>query len=105
MHAPVLHPHDCMLPPQALLESSARSKELGPITLNLNFCDPFWKLLLGQPLSLMDLQSLDATEFRSLMQLMNFDIDGLVFENFAWSFHHPPGMNTADPDTPNASGE
>ncbi len=33
---------------KAILESAARSKELGTITLNLNFCEPFWKLLLGQ---------------------------------------------------------
>jgi len=62
-----LHLTSCLLSlflPQAILESAARSKELGTITLNLSFCEPFWKLLLGIPLNLMDLQLLDPTEFR-----------------------------------------
>lgn len=49
---------------KAILESSARGRELGPITLNLPFCEALWKLLLGLPLNLMDLQLLDPTEFR-----------------------------------------
>eukprot|EP00955_Chlamydomonas_euryale_P054866 355968-Chlamydomonas_euryale.AAC.4 len=73
---------------KAILESAARARELGTITLNLNFAEPFWKLLLGIPLNLMDLQLLDPTEFRSLMSLLDMDIDGLIFENFTWSFHH-----------------
>ena len=73
---------------KALLESSARAKELGPISLNLRFCEPFWKLLLGIPLSLMDLQALDPVEFRSLLQILQLDIDGLIFETFAWNFQH-----------------
>jgi hypothetical protein len=73
---------------KALLESSARAKELGPISLNLRFCEPFWKLLLGIPLSLMDLQALDPTEFRSLLAILGLDVDGLIFETFAWSFSH-----------------
>ncbi|GLI63892.1 hypothetical protein VaNZ11_007009 [Volvox africanus] len=74
---------------KAILESAARGKELGPITLNLPLCEPFWKLLLGNPLSLVDLQQLDPTEFRSLMSILSMDIDGLIFENFVWSFQHP----------------
>lgn len=50
---------------KALIETAARGKELGSVMLNLCFSEPFWKLLLGQPLSLMDLQQLDPTEFRS----------------------------------------
>ncbi|KAI8465955.1 MAG: hypothetical protein J3K34DRAFT_371153 [Monoraphidium minutum] len=73
---------------KALLESAARAKELGPISLNLRFCEPFWKLMLGIPLSLMDLQALDPTEFRSLLQILQLDIDGLIFEAFAWNFTH-----------------
>ncbi|KAJ9531877.1 hypothetical protein QJQ45_022018 [Haematococcus lacustris] len=73
---------------KAILESSARGKELGPITLNLPLCEPLWKLLLGCPLNLMDLQLLDPTEFRSLMSILDMDIDGLIFETFAWNFHH-----------------
>ena len=73
---------------KAILESSARGRELGTITLNLSFCEPFWKLLLGIPLNLMDLQLLDPTEFRSLMSLLDMDIDGMIFENFTWNFHH-----------------
>lgn len=65
-----------MLMAKALLETAARGKELGPVVLNLNFCEPFWKLLLGIPLGLMDLQGLDPTEFRSLMQILQLDIDG-----------------------------
>lgn len=65
-----------MLMAKALLETAARGKELGPVVLNLNFCEPFWKLLLGIPLGLMDLQALDPTEFRSLMQILELDIDG-----------------------------
>jgi hypothetical protein len=41
---------------KAILESAARGKELGTVTLNLAFAEPFWKLLLGIPLNLMDLQ-------------------------------------------------
>ncbi len=74
---------------KAILESAARGKELGPITLNLPLCEPFWKLLLGNPLSLVDLQQLDPTEFRSLMSILSMDIDGLIFENFVWAFQHP----------------
>jgi hypothetical protein len=74
---------------KAILESAARGKELGSITLNLPLCEPFWKLLLGAPLSLVDLQQLDPTEFRSLMSILSMDIDGLIFENFVWTFHHP----------------
>lgn len=77
---------------KAILESAARGKELGPITLNLPVCEPFWKLLLGNPLSLVDLQQLDPTEFRSLMSILSMDIDGLIFENFVWSFQHPNAM-------------
>lgn len=73
---------------KAILESAARGKELGTITLNLNLCEPFWKLLLGIPLNLMDLQLMDPTEFRSLMSLLDMDIDGLIFEAFTWNFHH-----------------
>lgn len=73
---------------KALLESAARAKELGPISLNLRFCEPFWKLLLGIPLSLMDLQALDPTEFRSLLQILELDVDGLIFETFSWNFTH-----------------
>jgi E3 ubiquitin-protein ligase HUWE1 len=73
---------------KALLESAARAKELGPISLNLRFCEPFWKLMLGIPVSLMDLQALDPTEFRSLLQILELDIDGLIFETFAWNFTH-----------------
>ena len=58
---------------QAILESAARSKELGTITLNLSFCEPFWKLLLGIPLNLMDLQLLDPTEFRFEMSQQQSD--------------------------------
>lgn len=65
-----------MLMAKALLETAARGKELGPICLNLTFAEPFWKLLLGIPLSLMDLQMLDPTEFRSLMHILGMDIDG-----------------------------
>lgn len=65
-----------MLMAKALLETAARGKELGPITLNLQFCEPFWKLLLGIPLSLMDLQALDPTEWRSLTHILQMDIDG-----------------------------
>jgi hypothetical protein len=61
---------------KALVETAARGKELGPIVLNLSFCEPFWKLLLGIPLTLQDLQALDAVEFRSLMQMLQLDIDG-----------------------------
>lgn len=64
-------------------------KEVGPIVLNLPFCEPFWKLLLGIPLNLMDLQLLDPTEFRSLMTVLGMDIDGLIFDSFSWSFTHP----------------
>lgn len=67
-----------MLMAKALLETAARGKELGPVVLNLAFCEPFWKLLLGIPLGLMDLQALDPTEFRSLMQILQLDIDGCV---------------------------
>ncbi|KAF8073005.1 E3 ubiquitin-protein ligase TOM1-like [Scenedesmus sp. PABB004] len=77
-----------MLMGKALLETAARGKELGPVVLNLSFCEPFWKLLLGIPLGLMDLQALDPTEFRSLMQLLQLDIDGLIFETFTWNFQH-----------------
>jgi hypothetical protein len=82
---------------KAILESAARSRELGTITLaGLNLCEPFWKLLLGIPLNLMDLQLLDPTEFRSLMSLLDMDIDGILFENFVWTFHHSnlPGPST-----------
>lgn len=65
-----------MLMAKALLETAARGKELGPVVLNLNYCEPFWKLLLGIPLGLMDLQALDPTEFRSLMQILQLEIDG-----------------------------
>eukprot|EP00983_Pelagomonas_calceolata_P124634 1161127-Pelagomonas_calceolata.AAC.18 len=41
---------------KAILESAARGRDLGAITLNLPFCEPLWKLLLGQPLHLVDLQ-------------------------------------------------
>ncbi len=51
-------------------------QELGPITLNLALAEPFWKMLLGLPLSLMDLQALDPPEFRSLMHILGMDIDG-----------------------------
>ena len=54
LNAPPLPPPAFV--PQAILESAARGKELGPVTLNLSFCEPFWKLLLGIPLNLMDLQ-------------------------------------------------
>lgn len=73
---------------KAILESAARGKELGPVTLNLPFCEPLWKLLLGIPLNLMDLQQMDPTELRSLMSILDMDIDGLIFETFSWSFHH-----------------
>eukprot|EP00798_Chlamydomonas_sp_ICE-L_P005097 gene5097-34897_t len=73
---------------KAILESAARGKELGSITLSLLFCEPFWKLLLGIPLNLMDLQLLDPTEFRSLMSILDMDIEGLIFETFSWNFHH-----------------
>lgn len=82
---------------KAILETAAR-KELGPIALCLNFCEPFWKLLLGAPLSLVDLAQLDPTEFRSLMTLLSMDIDGLIFETFTWSFQPSaplPGMGNA----------
>ncbi len=62
-------------------------QELGPIVLNLPFCEPLWKLLLGIPLNLMDLQLLDPTEFRSLMTILDMDIDGYIFETFTWQFH------------------
>lgn len=35
-----------------------------------------------------DLQSLDPTEFRSLMELLNMDIDGVLFETFSWTIQH-----------------
>ncbi|KAG2432997.1 hypothetical protein HXX76_008725 [Chlamydomonas incerta] len=80
---------------KAIVESAARGKELGPITLNLPLCEPFWKLLLGNPLSLVDLQQLDPTEFRSLMSILSMDIDGLIFENFVWAFQHPSAGSAA----------
>ncbi|WIA09202.1 hypothetical protein OEZ85_008612 [Tetradesmus obliquus] len=91
-----------MLMAKALLETAARGKELGPVVLNLSFCEPFWKLLLGIPLGLMDLQALDPTEFRSLMQILQLDIDGLIFENFTWNFQHTQRGNGAkdEPEIP-----
>ena len=87
---------------KALLESAARAKELGPISLNLRFCEPFWKLLLGIPLSLMDLQALDPTEFRSLLQILEIDVDGLIFETFSWNFTHTRrgGGGKDEPEVP-----
>jgi E3 ubiquitin-protein ligase HUWE1 len=87
---------------KALLESSARAKELGPISLNLRFCEPFWKLLLGIPLSLMDLAALDPTEFRSLLQILELDVDGLIFETFTWAFTHTRrgGAGRDEPEVP-----
>lgn len=86
---------------KALLETAARGKELGPITLNLQLCEPFWKLLLGIPLSLLDMQLLDMTEFRSLMQLLEIDIDGLIFETFTWNFQHQQrAVKSDEPEVP-----
>jgi E3 ubiquitin-protein ligase HUWE1 len=86
---------------KALLETAARTKELGPISLNLRFCEPFWKLLLGIPLSLVDLQSLDPTEFRSIVQVLGMDIEGVIFENFTWSFEHASKASAKDePEVP-----
>jgi hypothetical protein len=82
---------------KALMESAAR-KDLGTVTLNLHFAEPLWKLVLGVPLTLMDLQVLDPTEFRSLMQMLEMDIDGLIFEQFVWNFQHPMGMALVDVD-------
>jgi protein-L-isoaspartate O-methyltransferase len=90
---------------KALLESAARAKELGPISLNLRFCEPFWKLLLGIPLSLMDLQALDPTEFRSLLAILGMDVDGLIFESFAWSFAHTRRGGAAGAGGPGAKGD
>lgn len=90
---------------KAILETAARGKELGPITLNLQFCEPLWKLLLGIPLNLMDLQLLDPTEFRSLMQVLEMDIDGLIFETFTWNFQQPVSSAGTDSEasTPTAA--
>ncbi len=86
---------------KALLETAARTKELGPISLNLRFCEPFWKLLLGIPLSMMDLQSLDPTEFRSIVQVLGMDIEGVIFETFTWSFEHASKAAAKDePEVP-----
>ncbi len=86
---------------KALLETAARTKELGPISLNLRFCEPFWKLLLGIPLSMMDLQSLDPTEFRSIMQVLGMDIEGVIFETFTWNFEHSSkATNKDEPEVP-----
>jgi E3 ubiquitin-protein ligase HUWE1 len=82
---------------KALMESAAR-KDLGTVTLNLQFAEPLWKLMLGVPLTLMDLQVLDPTEFRSLMQMLEMDVDGLIFEQFVWNFQHPTGMASVDID-------
>ncbi len=89
---------------KAILESSARGKELGPITLNLPFVEPLWKLLLGHPLGLTDLQQLDPTEFRSLMSLLDMDIDGLIFETFTWAYHHQPAALPQPPLAVSATG-
>ncbi|KAF5841624.1 hypothetical protein DUNSADRAFT_12080 [Dunaliella salina] len=54
-----------------------------------------------QPLKL-----LDPTEFRSLVSILDMDIDGLIFETFAWNFthssaaagvQHPTGTPTPPP--------
>lgn len=70
---------------QALIESarsaaaaaSTRGRDrrgLGPITLHLPFAAPFWKVLLGQPVTFDDLRSLDEAEANSLGALMGAQV-------------------------------
>lgn len=57
------------------------------------------------------MQLLDPTEFRSLMSLLDIDIDGLIFEDFVWEFHHcnisaPAELHSAPlPGTVTADGD
>lgn len=71
---------------KALLETAARSASLGPISLNLRFAAPLWKLLLGEPLGLADLEHVDPTEARSLAALGGMRVEGALFETFTWCF-------------------
>jgi hypothetical protein len=61
------------------------------------------KMLLGQSLTLKDLQCLDTTEFRSLTSLLDMNLDGMIFENFCWNFVAPPGTSSEEKEPAAAS--
>lgn len=65
-----------------------RRGSLGPVTLHLPVASPFWKVLLGLPVTFDDLADLDLFEHSSLKALLESPLEeGTLFETFEMTLH------------------